>query len=473
MALLLPEEEEDHWTELLQLIRGDQVIPVVGSELLQIGEAPVDFLYARLTRDLAAELRMPEPPPGSLNEVACRYLESRRGGSLSPLYSGLRKLLETRNYPIPEPLRKLAAIAPLRLFLSTTFDSSLEKAVDSVRCGGRPVTRAIPFSIEYGGDLPEPLENEQGVIDPPIVFHLFGLPFPFNKYAVTDEDILEYIHSLQSSKHAPEKLFNVVADKHLLIIGSSFTDWLARFFIRSAKRERIWMAKGREDFLADATPMREQSFALFLHHYGAGMKVFAMPPVAFVDELYRRWIAEQPPAPSTAPAAPTAPGPADTDEPAELRKMKPGSIFLCYASENSGIADSICRQLEAKKLDVWLDHRKLQSGQKWEGVIRRNIDAASMVVVLLSRASLDRGYRFFRIEWKLALKRAEGKPDDPPFMLLYSIDGTRIDNDPDLFPDGFTDLHYELAPEGVLSSSQLDQIVEWFMTHETLREIPK
>ena len=469
MALLLP-EEEDHWIELLQLIRGGLVIPVVGSELLRIADDPPEYLYERLARDLAAELRLPEPHPTSLNEVACRYLQSRRVVNLSIVYATLRKLLETRDYPIPDPLLKLAAITPLTLFLTTTFDSSLEKAIDKVRFGGSEKTRPVAFSLEYGGDLPEDVDG------PPIVFHLFGTPVPFNKYAVTDEDVLEYIHSLQSSKHAPERLFDVVADRHLLIIGSSFTDWLARFFIRSAKRERIWMAKGREDFLADDLSLRDQSFAMFLQHFSAGMKVFSMPPVDFVDELHRRWLAEQPPGGGQTLLS-VEPGQTGVsvlqvdDEPAELKKMAPGSIFLSYASEDRDAADAICGQLHKVKLDVWLDHQKLQNGQKWERAIRRNIDDASMVIVLVSRSSLKPGYRFFRVEWKLALKRLEGMPDEPPFILVYSIDGTRVTDHTEL--EMLEDLQYEVAAGGTLSEKQIQRILECFVQHETLREAPQ
>jgi TIR domain/SIR2-like domain len=454
-------EEEDYWPELLQLIRDNLVIPVIGSELLQIGD---ELLYQRLARDLAAELKLTGEPPASLHDVACRYLEERRAKSLSAVYVTLRRLLETPGkYPVPETLRKLAEIAPLRLFLTTTFDTVLEKALDEARYKGRPTTRAIAYSLDYGGDLPDELKGG-GAPDPPIVFHLFGLPAPFNKFAVTDEDVLEYVHSLQSGTHRPETLFQYVADKHLLIIGSSFSDWLARFFIRSAKRERLWNARGREDFLVD--PGRDRSsLSTFVQHFGGGMKVFSRAPAEFVDELHRRWLAEQPvPAAVEMPAA-SADG--------ELRKMKSGSIFLSYASEDRAIADAIARQLDEAKLDVWIDHRKLRGGQNFEYVIRRNIKEASLFIALISRQALTGGYSFFRTEWLDALETARGMPPSPPFVILVFIDETRIDPGRGLFPPKFSESHWEIAENGVLSARQLESIVEFFVEQQRLREVAR
>ncbi|HEX2123599.1 MAG TPA: toll/interleukin-1 receptor domain-containing protein [Thermoanaerobaculia bacterium] len=462
MSVFSP-EEEDYWNELLLLIRGGLVVPVIGSELLQLGSAP-ELLYQRLARDLAAELKLTVEPPASLHDVACRYLEQRRAKSLSAVYVTLRKLLETPGrYPIPEPLRKLASIAPLQLFLTTTFDSSLEKAIDETRYRGRPTTRAVAYSLDYGGDLPD--EMKEGTATAPIVFHLFGLPAPFNKFAVTDEDVLEYIHSLQSGTHRPEALFQYVADKHLLIIGSSFSDWLARFFIRSAKRERLWNARGREDFLVDGG--REQSLATFVQNFGGGMKLFRLAPVAFVDELHRRWMAEQP-APAVAAAEP-----AEAADNVELTKMTSGSIFLSYASEDRAVADSIARQLDDAKLDVWLDHRKLRGGQNFEHVIRRNVKEASLFIALISRQALTGGYSFFRTEWRDALETARGMPPSPPYLILVFIDETRIDSDRDLFPPEFSELHWEIAENGVLSAKQIASIVDFFVEQQRLREVAR
>ena len=464
MTAAIPFEEEDSWTELLQLIRGGLVVPVVGSELLQTGDNPPEFLYQQLAGDLSAELGLPEPHTGSLNDVACRYLAQRGPRKMSTVYSTLRSLLESGKYPVAEPLRKLAAITPLQLFLTTTFDLSLESALNETRYNGAEKTRSMAYALEYGGDLPA--EVKAGArVDPAVVFHLFGLPAPFNKFAVTDEDVLEYIYSLQSGAHTPEALFNYVSDKHLLIIGSNFTDWLSRFFIRAAKKERLWNARGREDFLADNT-LRDDSFATFLQHFSGGMKVFSLTPVEFVDELHRRWIESQPPA-----AAAAVPTIVEDDTEGELTPMKPGSIFLSYASEDRAIADAIWSQLDAAKLDVWLDHRRLRGGEKFERVIRRNIDQASMVIALVSRSIRDENFRFFRTEWKYALKRAEGMPESRPFFVPVSIDGTKIEKYLDDLPAAFAELHYEFANEGVLSIELIDTIVQWFVRHEKARGV--
>ena len=452
----IPLEEEDYWTELLQLIRGGLVVPVLGNELLQIEE---------VAKDLSAELGLPAPHAQSLNAVACRFLEERGPRRMSTVYSTLRTLLESGKYPVAEPLRKLAAIAPLQVFLTTAFDLSLEKALNEARYNGAEKVRSVAYSLDYGGDLPADVKTAARV-EPAVVFHLFGLPAPFNKFALTDEDVLEYIYSLQSGAHVPEVLFEYVKDKHLLIIGSNFTDWLARFFIRSAKRERLWNARGREDFLADSS-IRDNSFATFVQHFSGGMKVFSLSPVEFIDELHRRWMESQP-APVAAAAAPAV---EEDDADADLTPMKVGSIFLSYASEDRDIANAIWKQLDEAKLDVWLDHRRLRGGEKFERVIRRNIDQASMVIALVSKTILDPGFRFFRTEWKYALKRAEGMPEKPPFVVPVSVDGTKLERHLDNLPEAFADLDYESAEGGMLSKEQIEAIVQWFVRHEKARGV--
>ena len=68
----------------------------------------------------------------------------------------------------------------------------------------------------------------------PCVYHLFGKVAASPSYVISDEDMLEFICALQSEHLTPEKLFHELEHSHLLFIGSNFSNWLARLFLRDA-----------------------------------------------------------------------------------------------------------------------------------------------------------------------------------------------------------------------------------------------
>ena len=125
------------WDPLLELVDEGRVIPVVGRDLL-IGNDGRD-LYGEIAAQLAVRLgqsAQPLPIGNELNEVSYRHLA--RGGSLRDIYPGLKIVAGQvlKDYPIPEVLLQLARIKPLRLFVTTTFDPLLIRALNQERAGG-------------------------------------------------------------------------------------------------------------------------------------------------------------------------------------------------------------------------------------------------------------------------------------------------------------------------------------------------
>src|SRR6185436_15140234 len=170
------------------------------------GDAP-SFLYPLLTERLAQYLELNDaalPAPQSLNAVACRYLA--QGNDPQDVYSALKAVMPPDDeLPIPEPLVKLAEIRSLKTFVSITFDSLLERAINQVRYGGQRKTRVLAYAPNRTEDL-----DPGGVAaaDRAIVFHLFGKLSAVPDYAVTEEDTLEFIHTLQNEAKRPQRLFD-------------------------------------------------------------------------------------------------------------------------------------------------------------------------------------------------------------------------------------------------------------------------
>ena len=95
-----------------------------------------------------------------------------------------------------------------------------------------------------------------------MVYHLFGKLSASPTYVISDEDLLEYMCALQSEHLAPERLFYELEHNHLLIIGSNLTNWLARLFLRMAKRQRLSAPRDVGEVLADDQSSRTRSWWL-------------------------------------------------------------------------------------------------------------------------------------------------------------------------------------------------------------------
>src|SRR5690242_5657904 len=116
------------WDQVIQLIDEGRIVPVVGPDLLTLPESSGNkLLYPFLAERLARYLRVSDkqlPEGAELNEVACRYLS--KGKPMQHIYAALKTVAaEADALPIPEPLVQLAAIRPIQLFVSTTFDSMM------------------------------------------------------------------------------------------------------------------------------------------------------------------------------------------------------------------------------------------------------------------------------------------------------------------------------------------------------------
>jgi len=176
---------------------------------------------------------------------------------------GLRALAQHRprgQFRASACLETVAAITDFDLFVSTTFDPLLENAINLERFAGTPSTDVLSYAPNRVADLTQ----EREFLPRPVVYHLLGRLSASPTYVISDEDLLEFICALQSEHLAPEKLFHELEHNHLLFIGSNFTNWLARLFLRMAKRQRLSDPRDVGEILADDTT--SQDLASFPRH---------------------------------------------------------------------------------------------------------------------------------------------------------------------------------------------------------------
>jgi len=288
---------DDVWEDLLNYIEEKRVIPIVGPELLKVQtESGPRLLLEWLAEKLAARLNVDPAPlakPLTLNDVVCSYLTNH--GRREEAYTRLRTIMREAAFSPPLPLRQLAEITDFNLYVSMTFDPLLEQAVNAVRFGGSANTEVIAYAPNRVADLPV----ERDDLQRPVVYHLLGRLSASPTYVISDEDMLEFVCALQSEHLTPEKLFHALEHNHLLVIGSDFSNWLARLFLRMTKRRRLSDPRDVGEILADSHSLKDVRLVSFLQQVSVRTRMFSGAE-EFVAELHRRWMARRRGAPAGA-----------------------------------------------------------------------------------------------------------------------------------------------------------------------------
>lgn len=412
-------------------IEARQVIPIIGPELLVLGqESGEPTLYQYLAKELVARLSLDEErlaPGYGLLEVTSLFLQDPRNRA-DDLHYDTREILTGRSWPTPEPLRQLAAISHFDLFVSTTFDSLLEQALNEGRQPGAPSISTLAYSEKR---QLEDLPADSGSAPRRTVYQLFGKLDGTGDYGITEEKILELTHRLQSRDQRPQNLFDALRAKSLLIIGCSLPGWLVRFLLRATKGDQLF-TQGSHGVIADRASRGDQPFVMFLERRQTAIYTDG-DAVQFVDELHRHWMerfGQRASPEARAQSVPTLP---------QIPDFKLDSVFLSYASEDREDALRVKQAFDEAGVDVWFDQIALESGDDYRRKVETNIENCSCFVPLISRHTATLEKRFFRREWSKAIHEAEEYPPGYPFIQPILLDDTPLDS-PGI-PREFRDRH--------------------------------
>jgi hypothetical protein len=447
--------DDDAWDDLLSFIEERRVIPIIGPELLQVAtERGPRLLYDWLAEKLAVRLNVDVsllPQPYTLNDVVCWFLGAR--GRREEAYVRLRSILKDATFEPPRALRRLAAIPEFDLFVSTTFDPMLETAINIERFNGSSFTEVLSYSPNRVVDLP----SERDRLQRPVVYHLFGRLSASPSYVISDEDLLEFICALQSEHLAPEKLFHELEHNHLLFIGSNFTNWLARLFLRMAKRQRLSDPRDVGEIMADDHTSEDERLVSFLQQVSVRTRIY-LGAERFVDELHDRLAARRkPPVPA-----------ARSDAPARFlppaRDMPDNAVFISYARDDMAAVQQIKAGLEAAGITVWFDMDRLEVGDDYDRKIQRNIARCSYFIPVVSANTQRRLEGYFRREWSYAIDRVRNMADGALFILPVTIDSTGAAEA--LVPDKFKALHFTRLPGGVVATEFAQRLVDFMRARQ-------
>lgn len=445
-----PEDlDEFFWGDLLDYVDDGRVVAVVGSGLLTVqhGGQAVAFdalVAARLAERLRIDLRADGAPP-RLDDVVSRYLLQPRARK-EDLYVRVAQVVKDLSVEPPQALLDLAAVRPLDLFVTLSFDGLLARAIDQVRHGGQPRTDAVAFAPNRAADLASPRER----LSAPTVFHLLGRLSSAPDWVICDEDRLEFLHALQDDARKPKLLFDALRDGHLLLLGCRLPDWLARFFLRAAKSERLSSRRETVEYLVDPVAARDPGLKSFLADFSPATRVVSLEPASFCSELRERWQQRHPAGAEAAPA------------PASSATRTDGAVFISYSSQDVAAVRGLAQALDAAGIDVWFDRSQLEAGDDWERRIRRGVEASSLFMPVISRATQDASRRrdFFWREWMAADERARGLAPDEPFLVPVVIDDLPAYDG--VVPDRFRAAQWTVLPGGQTTKAFVDRVRELY-----------
>jgi hypothetical protein len=432
--------DEDFWDDLLAHVKQGVLLPVIGPQVSTVARDGRTLTVSRLIGERLADrykLSVEWPEDGGLDPAIRAYIAAHGRDKAERLYRVVNDALSELAPDPSEPLRQLARITDFRLFVSTTFDSMLARALDEERFPQGPRTRQLAFSpnqstVEQLKNAREPDRDEA------VVFKLFGEASSTPQYALHEEDVLEWLHALLSqTARLPEWLGFRLKESPLLFVGCDISDWIGRFLVRLASAGRLSLLN-KQCFIVGTGLGRQRALTEFFATYCGTTRaqVVDASPADFVVELLDRWTKRTPVTARTAAAAAAAEG--------------HGNIFISYVREDVEAARRLAEAIAELGGEVWLDERRLEPGDRWADEILNSIRReVRLFVPLVSKntEARDEGYVFK--EWGEAVARAKGIPRRR-FVVPVTIDAD-YDGNPSRYrqvPNEFLDFHFGCAPEG-------------------------
>jgi hypothetical protein len=436
--------DEAFWDDLLPRIDEHEVIPIVGPGAVTFGLGN-ELLYPRLAQRLPGELDPPlvfKAPPRDLQEVS--DAQRAKGQPIERIYRHLHKFVEDPNLRPGTTLQALAAIEGFQLFISTTFDPLLPRAVESASPGGKPEERRGASSLR---DACDDLPQELAKLEHRFVYQILGRAQPYRDFVVWDDDMFRFLlrlgEQLPHLPHLSQALQDPQSDqRHFLALGLSFADWLLRFFVQVVRGQPLSELRDAKLLILEKLdPTDCDRAVVYFSRLTKQINILPIDPIDFIAQLYARWRKKHPVSAS------------DPYLAAKGHREKHGArgcIFVSYASPDLEIARYVVGQLQKTGCLVWFDKEQITIGQDWEKVLREAVEQrCGLFLSLISGQTSARHDGFNIFERNLAAQRRLTFADNAIFYLPL-----RIDSGEPLIPDnepcGTRSIHGVRCPGGHL-----------------------
>lgn len=378
-----------NWDIFLNLVNKNKIIPVIGSDLLLVEKNKKTIpLYSYFTQKLGEKLKV-DPENLNFREFV---LENKSIDFFDDVREEVFEELLKEDILILDHIHKLARITGFSFYISTTFDNILESILSKERCKPNQKINSIHYSYP---SLALKIQEQQGESGPvPTVYKILG-SFDSKTCAITDEEILEYIFSLNRENSTSDILYNEILGKKLLFLGCAFPNWLLRFFIRILTNEPFDASK-TEKIIADNYVHKDAKLSSFLKHFRTQILSLSEKeynnPIKFINDLYEKWIIFK----------------KDT-----IPKKYEGTVFLSYSHHDKDLIITVQNEMLANGINVWIDENKLKSGDNYRQIIIEKIKECNVFIAFISEASItDTESYVYSVEWDQAIARRKTRENE-------------------------------------------------------------
>ncbi|MEM9459002.1 MAG: CHAT domain-containing protein [Myxococcota bacterium] len=260
-ARFADDNPDEIWRKLVPSVRNGKLVPVIGARLLEGVHGGAHDVAGRLARDSGfplARYHWDDLPRVTeyiaVNSSRYNVIETYKAQLIAnlvrqhklpgikpkhpPPTSRLVELVETvgaHQRKDPNDPHRLLAELPASVYVTTTFDPLLERALEAK--GRSPQSMCTGWRHE--SDLPDQEDKDESKTKrpdecAPIVYHAFGA-FDANSdesLVLTEDDYLDYLLQARELNLVPKVIERALVDNSLLFLGFRLTDWHFRVLFR-------------------------------------------------------------------------------------------------------------------------------------------------------------------------------------------------------------------------------------------------
>lgn len=391
----------EQWNDLLFAIRKGKCLLLLGagaSTLNKNGETRpfTEWLAIELADQLRRDLHpLEESESSSLLYVATEYLSFYNSTNLQ------RNVEQFYHEQAKQPNALLKAIAelPFHLIINTAPDTLLEKAWIGL---GKDCRTAHYRPYKERSEAEAELQMEDPTGNCPLLYNLFGSVGDSASLVLSEKDRLKFIEDIiQHNNAIPNtilKEFEVA--KVVLFLGFDFEQWHLRILPKKIFQEAeisapVIVPNGSQPLSRGAMVFYEKQYK---------MDFLPEDPLVFVEELSRRWEAQE-----------------DQDL---LEAPVPIRAMYLYDRADEAYKIMLDKHLavlkRAEGIQTW-DESMISAGEEVDERIRQQLDQANLILLLVSSDFLASD-KLYEKQLRQALQRnREGKAYIIPILVRACV----------------------------------------------------
>lgn len=432
-----------NWKSFVNIIKQKGFVPILGNDLSmiklkerdfpdkqlwnkfqEVGTEEGDVLRINLYNYLAIKLWSAHgegdlPATYSLNSVILKLQKKNiNEGTIS---RSIKSILKLDNEKMDlEPYRNLAKIKGFEAFITVNIDGWLERAFEDEELFVNPSINYFP-SASFDPNL-KIQENQ------PKIFNIMS-NIDSTNFAMTEEQSLEYLYSLQSENSAiAAKLFDSLRDKDILLIGCSFPNWFMRFFLRIMAQSPFTDTRITK-YVACDTTLEDAELATFLQSNAISIVHISKEPIEgysddavfknsieFITKMYDHFITKDA-------AVITDAGVGGRNE-----QIFEEELFLSYSWGDKPVMEELKNEFRKQGVKIFFDDDNLKTGDQFGKKIKNKIRDCDYFLAFISKNSIERKDSYvYDKEWRFAFFLDE--EGEKNYIRPYILDDTSPTHD--------------------------------------------